>query len=216
VKTMSTAHKKAILARDGVIVFRPDSGDPVEVNMKLFDILWNTFGGTFTNNGYKLLDSHVRLIQGDGIDNEMMEKILATAEANGYSADNWVFGSGGGLLQKFDRDTLKFAIKASYAEKYGDVIGAHGRNIERFAINKNPTTQSGKKSKGGMLKLHKTYDSFMTISSLDSPETFNGYIDSLELVFENGEIKREQTFDEIREIANRYLQLERKEIKYAY
>lgn len=195
VKCMSTKYRNKILEREGTVVFRPDSGDPVEVNSRLIDILWDIFGGSYFN-GYKLLDSHIRLIQGDGIDIDMIDKILNMAKLKGFSADNWVFGSGGGLLQKFDRDTQKFAIKASYGEIKG----------KGFPISKDPVTSSNKKSKPGMLKLIGSIDNFMTISSDDNtPEQFNGYIDNLETVFENGEIKREQSFEEIRNISNKFL-----------
>jgi len=99
IKTMSERHRDAILSRNGTVVFRPDSGDPIKVNSKLIDILWNTFGGTMVN-GYRLLDSHVRLIQGDGIDKQMLLELIAMLMLKGFSLDNIVFGSGGGLLQK--------------------------------------------------------------------------------------------------------------------
>ena len=201
VKTMSTKYRKKIMEREGTVVFRPDSGHPVEVNARLINLLWNKFGGDYVD-GFKLLDSHVRLIQGDGIDINMIDQILHMGELKGYSADNWVLGSGGGLLQKFDRDTNKFAIKASYGEREvkGKVIG--------FPISKDPITSSGKRSKGGRLKLHNTGDSFMTFTSEDTGNMFDSYVDSLELVFENGEIKRLQTFEEIRNIADNYLKIE--------
>jgi nicotinamide phosphoribosyltransferase len=216
VKTMGTKHKEKILAREGTVVFRPDSGEPVEVNMKLVDILWNVFGGTYNNKGYKVLNPHVRLIQGDGIDIDMIEKILSTAKTNGYSAENWVFGSGGGLLQKFDRDTQKFAIKASYGTRR--VEGSHGYITQEFDLVKTPATSKSKRSKAGILKLHKTDDGFMTISSVSETKAqFNSYVDELEIVFENGEIKRYQSFDEIREIANNQLENEfKKEIETIY
>lgn len=209
VKTMSEKYKDRILAREGTIVFRPDSGDPVDVNVKLITTLWDIFGdsGSITKNGYKLLPSQVRLIQGDGIDLEMLDNILNTVTSLGFSAENWVFGSGGGLLQKFDRDTNKFAIKASYGEKDGDVVGAHGRNIERFTIQKNPVTSSSKKSKAGKLKLVRdsVNGEFRTITSADP--FFENAKDELELVFENGEIKRTQSFEEIRTLANSYIKV---------
>lgn len=207
VKTMSAKHKDKILNREGSVVFRPDSGDPVDVNVKLITTLWDIFGenGSITNNGYKLLPAQVRLIQGDGIDLETLDNILKTVTELGFSAENWVFGSGGGLLQKFDRDTNKFAIKASYGEKRGNVAGAHGHNIERFTIQKNPVTSSSKKSKAGMLKLVKdsVNGEFRTITSVDP--FFENAKDELEVVFENGEIKRTQSFEEIRALANSFI-----------
>ena len=219
VKTMGSKYKDKILARDGVVVFRPDSGDPVEVNMKLFDILWNTFGGTYNDKGFRVLDPHVRLIQGDGIvfdmEDSTINKILSMAKANNIAADNWVFGSGGGLLQKWDRDTQKFAIKASFGVR--KIEGSHGYVMKELDLVKTPVTSKSKRSKAGRLKLHPTSDSFTTISSADHTKPqFDAYMDALETVFENGEIKRLQTFDEIREIASQYLEVEMKKKSYAY
>lgn len=201
VNTMSTKYKREILAREGTVVFRPDSGDPVDVNVKLINILWNIFSeqGSITKNGYKLLPPQVRLIQGDGIDLNSLELILKTVTDLGFSAENWVFGSGGGLLQKFDRDTLKFAIKASYGETTFDTI------VSGFTIQKDPITSSGKKSKAGQLKLVKSnLDSgYFTVTS-EHPH-FETSKDEMELVFENGEIKRTQSFEEIRTLANSFI-----------
>lgn len=200
VDTMSKTHKDKILGRDGTVVFRPDSGDPIQVNLKLINTLWKNIGGDYTDDGYKLLNPNVRLLQGDGIDLETLTEFLSTMETNGWAADNWVFGSGGGLLQKFDRDTQRFAIKASFGEKEVD-----GKIVE-FSFSKNPKSDPTKKSKAGRLKLHRTTDSYMTISSFEeSAESFGGYVDSLETVFLNGEVTRTQTIDEIREISNGFM-----------
>lgn len=211
VKTMGEKFKDKILAREGTVVFRPDSGDPVDVNIKLFGILWNIFGGTYNEKGYKLLNSHVRLIQGDGIVFDMKDstinKILSMAKANNIAADNWVFGSGGGLLQKWDRDTQKFAIKASYGVRR--IEGSHGSALVELDLVKTPVTSKGKTSKSGLLKLHPHMNGFSTISSAENTkEQFSSYVDALEVVFEDGEIKRTQTFDEIRNIASQYLEVE--------
>lgn len=208
VNSMSENHKQRILDRDGTVVFRPDSGDPIDVNLQLIDILWKQFGeyGTVTSNGYRLLPPQVRLIQGDGIDNDMLDRILSAVTIKGYSAENWVFGSGGGLLQKFDRDTQKFAIKACYGEREVD-----GKTVG-FPIQKDPITSKGKKSKGGQLKLVKNVanNSFFTITS-EEDQHFDMTKDELEVVFENGEIKRYETFNEIRERVNSYLTITKEE-----
>lgn len=202
ITTMSERYRKLIISREGTVVFRPDSGDPVEINSKLIDILWDKFGGEYVN-GFKVLVPQVRLIQGDGIDRKKLEEILHMLELKGFSADNIIFGSGGGLLQKFDRDTCQFAIKASYGER--EVDG----KIIRFAISKDPITSKSKKSKPGILKLHKSGNKFTTLSSFDDDnEMFTMYTDELEIVFENGFIKREQTFSEIKELAEIYLEQE--------
>ncbi len=203
VGTMSKKFKNKILARQGTVVFRPDSGDPIEVNVKLINILWNIFGneGSITKTGHKLLPPEIRLIQGDGIDLKSLDQILKTVTDLGFSAENWVFGSGGGLLQKFDRDTLKFAIKASYGERIVD------GNRFGFNIQKDPITSSGKKSKAGELKLVKSFinDELITVTS--DNENFSNYEDLLEVVFENGEIKRTQQFEEIRTLANSFIKV---------
>src|SRR5690606_29645291 len=109
--------KDKVMNRDGRLVVRPDSGDPVSVNMQLLEIMWDKFGGKINDKGYKVLDDHVRIIQGDGIDRKMISTILDVAAENGYASENFVFGSGGALLQKWDRDTNKFAIKCSHMDK---------------------------------------------------------------------------------------------------
>lgn len=185
-----------IMKRAGTMVFRPDSGHPPQVISRLLDIMWNKFGGDYTQKSYKLLSPKVRLIQGDGIDYEMIKEILLMMKNKGFAADNIAFGSGGGLLQKFDRDTQKFAIKCSHA-----VID--GKNVDVF---KDPVTASGKVSKKGLLKLHKSGPSFSTISSATETEVmFNSYVDHLQPVFRNGELLIYQKFDDIRKTAASYL-----------
>lgn len=186
--------KENILQRDGRFVLRPDSGDPVEVVTKILDILWANIGGTYTPKHFKLLNTKIRVLQGDGIDYNMISHVLQAMENNKYASENIIFGSGGGLLQKFDRDTQKFAIKCSYA-----VIGGKEVNVQ-----KDPITSSGKKSKQGKLKLHHNgRGQFCTISSAEeTPEMFNSYIDSLETVFLNGENTKEYSLSEIRERLN--------------
>lgn len=175
--------KDQVLARDGVVVLRPDSGDPVQIVCRLLDILWEKFHGTFVK-GYKVLDPHVRLIQGDGIDSKMLWDILAAMEARGYSADNIAFGSGGGLLQRFDRDTARFAFKCSYSE-----IGIEGRDVY-----KDPRTDYSKQSKRGRLALVKRDGIFRTIREDElGPEEEN----LLKPVFMNGKILKRDKWSDI-------------------
>lgn len=187
--------REDILSRDGTLVVRPDSGDPVEVNSRIIDILWNKFGGDYSRKHFRVLNSHIRIIQGDGIELSTIEAILQMYKTKGFSSENIAFGSGGGLLQKFDRDTNQFAIKCSMAE-------IDDKEVNVF---KDPITSKGKASKKGRLKLHSHPNTggFSTFSSADMPSAqFNSYLDSLQVVFENGELKNTQTFDEIRKIAD--------------
>ena len=177
-----------ILNRDGTLVVRPDSGDPVTVLLKCLELLGNAFGYTTNEKGYKVLDPHVRIIQGDGIDREAIEDILDALEYHGWSADNLAFGSGGGLLQRFDRDTSKYAFKCSWIQVNGE-----GRDVY-----KDPVTSKGKKSKPGRLSLlHDPYKGYFT-----APEAAGGKgFDCLETVFEDGVLLRTQSLDEIRAIS---------------
>ena len=149
--------KAEILARNGKVVFRPDSGDPVKIICGDLDApadspafkgavecLWDIFGGTTTEKGFKVLDSHVGLIYGDSITLTRAEAILAGLKAKGFASSNVVFGIGSYTYQYATRDTFGFAVKSTY----GEVRGV-GREIY-----KDPKTDSGvKKSARGLLKV---------------------------------------------------------------
>ena len=186
--------KEEILNRDGVFVVRPDSGDPVETVMRLLYILMDKFGGEVNSKGYKVLNPKVRLIWGDGINLEGITQILEAMKEEFWSADNIVFGMGGGLLQKVNRDTQRFAFKCS----------AQCRNGVWYDIQKTPLDES-KKSKAGKLALIKEGDVYRTIESVQ-PELYSTLYevtgDVLETVFLNGEIVKEYTFDEVRKNAS--------------
>lgn len=175
-----------VLNRDGVLVIRPDSGNPVEVLSKILDILGVRFGFEVNGKGYKVLNPKVRIIQGDGIDHESVGVILAALELNKWSADNLAFGSGGGLLQKMDRDTQKFAFKCCAV----DVNGVW------YDVLKDPVTDPGKKSKAGRLALIKKDGAFATVR-MEDEEGENLLIP----VFRDGVLLEDQTFAEIRERA---------------
>jgi nicotinamide phosphoribosyltransferase len=133
-----------ISSRNGTLVIRPDSGEPTEVLPRILEILGQKFGYTKNEKGFKVLPDCVRLIQGDGITADSIKGILDSIIGAGWSTDNLSFGSGGGLLQKVDRDTLKFAFKCSYA-----VVNGEGRPVY-----KQPITDGGKASKSGRFESH--------------------------------------------------------------
>jgi nicotinamide phosphoribosyltransferase len=180
------ALRDRVLGRDGTLVIRPDSGDPATVLCRVLDILGEKFPTVVNAKGYKVLDSHVRLIQGDGIDFQTIGPILEAVTRHGWSADNLAFGSGGGLLQKLNRDTLKFAFKCALV-----LVG----DLER-EVYKRPITDQGKKSKSGRFKLVRRAGpagpSYATVKESD-PGT-----DELRVVFENGELVAPTTLAEIR------------------
>lgn len=185
------ALKDTILARDGMLVVRPDSGDPVTVILKCLEILGNKFGYEVNEKGYKVLNPKVRIIQGDGVDYDSIKAILEEMRQAQWSADNIGFGMGGALLQKVNRDTQKFAFKCS--------------NIIREGVSepvyKDPVTDKGKSSKKGKLKLtligSKEGTFFETISDKDT-NNFEGFTDVLKEVFLDGELKKEYNFEEVR------------------
>src|SRR5690349_11740082 len=185
-----TELKDLVLSRDGVLVIRPDSGDPVFTLLRVFDILLNKFGYTFNEKGYKVLPPQVRVIQGDGINVQSIRSIYGALKVNGISAENLVLGMGGALLQKVDRDTQKFAFKCSYAEVNGKPVDVQKHPVEVDSHGK--LTQSFKTSKAGQLKLIKTGQSYHTVRK----ETSTGYEDQMITVFENGEIINSVSFEE--------------------
>ena len=163
--------KDKVMERDGTLVIRPDSGDPLEVLPDLLSILGDSFGSTTNAKGFKVLPDQVRVIQGDGIDPASLDDILRRLKVAGWSADNIAFGSGGGLLQKdINRDTLKHAFKCSYMEMKGYEEG--------FDVYKDPITDPGK-------------------SSLRGRQDHEGLV----TVFENGELVALNTLEDMRERA---------------
>lgn len=185
--------KEDIKKRDGLTVIRPDSGDPITNVLFALESLEKHFGVTMNNKGYKVLNN-TRIIQGDGIDENMMWDILKTVHDNGYSADNIALGCGGSLLQgnshsSINRDTHKFAMKCSCIISNGNIIDVY----------KAPITDKGKVSKKGRLDLIKTESGQLKtvkISHLPLNE-YHPYT-VLQTVFENGKILKEYTLEEVR------------------
>jgi len=139
-----------------------------------------------------VLPSFLKVIQGDGISYDSLKKILSTLKESGWSTSNLVFGSGGSLLQRLDRDTQKCAFKCSYAEING----------MPFNVYKDPVTDPGKASKRGRLVLEKIGSDnpgFEYVTREEGSGDVNK--DVLVTVFENGELIREYSFDEVRENA---------------
>ena len=182
--------RQQVIDSGATVVIRPDSGDPVEVNRRLIEILGSKFGYTVNAKGFKVLNN-VRLIQGDGINELTVRSILGAFMAMGWSADNIAFGMGGALLQIVDRDTQKFAMKASSA-----CINGVWRDVV-----KDPVTDAGKKSKAGRVTLWQSGREYF--SSVEKPKTWTDYgvgdaTEVLEEVFRDGKLVKEITFDEVR------------------
>lgn len=176
--------KDSVMEMGGTLVVRPDSGAPTEVVPEAIERLMTKFGYTINSKGYRVLPSCVRLIQGDGVSLASIEAILQTLKARKISADNIAFGMGGELLQKVNRDTQKFAMKAS-------AICVHS---EWFDVYKCPITDPGKRSKRGRLALVKTHNGYQTIREDQLGQQDNQLIS----VFRNGELLIDLKFEDIR------------------
>lgn len=202
--------KEKILARNGKLVIRPDSGDPVDiicgkqgiftcssgkeynaVSKGVIELLWETFGGTVNEQGYKVLDSHIGAIYGDSITLERAEEICKRLELKGFASTNIVLGIGSYTYQYNTRDTFGFAMKATY----GEVDGV-GREIF-----KDPITDDGtKKSKKGLLQVN--MDDDLNIICLDQQTWEEEKTGMLKTVFLNGKLVKETTLEKIREKLN--------------
>lgn len=181
--------KEQVETMGGTLVVRPDSGNPLEVVPQALENLMDKFGYHTNSKGYRVLPDCIRLIQGDGVSLRSIEAILAVLEARGISADNLAFGMGGELLQKVNRDTQKFAMKAS-------AICVQG---EWRDISKDPITDPGKRSKRGRLALIRNNGQYQTIRE----DQLGLQPNLLVPVFRNGELLVQYSFDEIRARAGR-------------
>lgn len=187
---LCTELKQEIIDSGAKVVFRPDSGDMMEIVPALLKMQEEAFGYTLTSTGHKRIN-YVGLIQGDGISHTTLIELLDKVIALGYSADVIVFGSGGALLQKVNRDTLKFAQKACSILIDGEWKG----------IAKDPITDQGKKSKEGILTLGRN-QATGEIETLRIDDGFpEGYDDAHELVYYLGRLFNEITLDEVRQNA---------------
>lgn len=175
----------------GTLVVRPDSGEPVGIVLKTMRLLDEKFGSTVNSKGYKVLNN-VRVIQGDGINEDSIYRILKAITEDGFSVQNIAFGMGGALLQGVNRDTNAFAMKTSAIKVNGEMRDVY----------KDPVTDNGKRSKKGQLELIQTEDGYDTVRT----DTFifmdiEGVKQVLQTVFLNGEVTNLQTLAQIRTLS---------------
>jgi nicotinamide phosphoribosyltransferase len=187
--------KAEIIAGGGLLVSRPDSGNPVDTPVQVARILANKFGFTPNSKGYDVING-VRVIQGDGIDSDTIASIGRSLQLCGLAIDNIAFGKGGAGLQKVDRDTFSFAMKCSA------VLNQDGTWSDVY---KDPIA-GGKTSKRGRLGLYRTIEESLEAGEYIRRETLEtcriedgrGRENLLELVYQNGVLLRDQTLDQIR------------------
>ena len=181
--------KAEVEATGGTLVVRPDSGDASRVPVDTLVMLGEIFGFTTNEKGFKVLNPAVRVIQGDGITPETIRIILGRMEDLGWSAENMAFGMGAGLLQKVNRDTLRFAMKANARQD---------KDGEWHGINKNPKTDPGKASKRYRQAVVMENGAPVAVPLKDLGDREN----MLKPVWENGELLVDWKLSEIRDRAN--------------
>ena len=212
--------KDAIIAREGKLVIRPDSSpkSPVEILVGdedgmnygyseemglaavkgLVESLWDIFGGTISEKGYKILDSHIGAIYGDSITTERARLICEGLARKGFASINTVLGIGSYTYQYVTRDSFGWAMKATY----GEVMTKDGRNLE-IEIFKDPITDDGtKRSARGLLSVHKTEDG--TSYYMEDQRTWEQEkTGELKTVFKDGHLLRDVSLADIRESLNK-------------
>lgn len=196
--------KPEILAHNGCMLMRGDSGDCVEVVTKTVFKLWEEFGGTTNSKGYKVLDPHVKAIYGDSITVQRCEQIYKILMENGFACSNVALGVGSfsfqcieedGVLKPFTRDTFSSCIKATYCEI----------DDKPFPIFKNPKDGGFKKSQKGCCVVVKgSDDKLIYVDGRTWEEAHvsgeDAKVNLLQPVFKDGQLIKEQSLAEIRDI----------------
>lgn len=231
------ANKEAIMARDGKLVIRPDSGDPVDIicgsilheDRELYDLigctweasakgvielLWDTFGGTINEQGYKVLDSHIGAIYGDSINLERQEQIYERLAAKGFAATNIVLGVGSyQYIGSITRDSAGYAAKASWFEVEKEELSPNGDGTffphkikTAYNIYKDPVTDDGtKKSLKGLMSVHDIGDINTGGSKIVCREECTKEEEEqglLQIIYQDGQFFNQTTLTEIRERIN--------------
>jgi nicotinamide phosphoribosyltransferase len=191
--------KNDILARDGKLVIRPDSGDPVKIvcgdpegkthleRIGAVEALWATFGGKLNDKGYRVLNPHIGLIYGDAITLRRAEEIVTKLKEKGFASSNVVFGIGSYTYQYNTRDTFGFALKST-------LVVIDGKEIPIF---KDPKTDDGvKKSQKGRVIVMKDRNSFKAFDGFSLSDNISS--DELKEVYRDGKLLAEETFSDIR------------------
>jgi nicotinamide phosphoribosyltransferase len=195
--------KEEVLAREGKVVIRPDSGNPVDIicgnpnggnneeQKGVIELLWDTFGGTTNSKGYKELDTHIGAIYGDSITLDRAQQICEKLKQKGFASTNVVLGIGSFTYQYNTRDTFGFAMKATYGE-------VEGKGREIF---KDPITDDGtKKSAKGLIKIVKNNNAYQLVDQVNWEEEQKG---ELREIYRDGKLLIDENLNEIRKRVKR-------------
>lgn len=196
--------KDEVLSRDGKLVIRPDSGDPVDIicgtkreingvnpqEKGVVELLWDIFGGTINKEGFKVLDQHIGAIYGDSITTERAEQICKRLHDKGFASTNVVLGIGSFTYQFNTRDTFGFAMKATSVVVNG----------ERREIFKDPITDDGiKKSAKGLVKVDFVEGEYVLVDQVSVEEEQQG---ELKIIYKDGQFLNEVNLQEVRDRIN--------------
>jgi nicotinamide phosphoribosyltransferase len=194
--------KNVILHRDGKVVIRPDSGDPVKIicgdpdsdnplaKKGAIEILWDIFGGTVNDQGYKVLDPHIGCIYGDAITLTRCREICEKLAEKKFASTNVVYGIGSYTYNYVTRDTFGFALKSTSVTRSGQEIG----------IFKDPVTDPGsiKKSLVGRVAVMRDLADGNKLIAVDHQTSHSRLPNLFNTIFENGKVENFQTLSEIR------------------
>jgi nicotinamide phosphoribosyltransferase len=182
---------------DGHKISKFEEVVPTSEQLGLIECLWNTFGGTITEKGYKLLDSHIGAIYGDSINLQNAPEILERLKKKGFASTNLVFGIGSFTYQYSTRDTFYFALKATMVERGGKEI----------KLQKDPKTDSGiKKSLTGRVIVVEKDGKMIAIDNLTMEQQHEyEFVNLLKPVYEDGIFFNKQTLRQIRDKLESYL-----------
>lgn len=195
-----------ILAHDGCLLIRGDSGDCVEIVTQTVFELWAQFGGIINSKGYKVLDPHIKALYGDSITIQRAEMIYEILERNGFAAQNVSLGVGSfsmhcieehNVLKPFTRDTFSSAIKATYCEIDG----------KPYHIFKDPKTDrtagnNFKKSQKGCCLVTKVDGEYQFMDGLDWDIASNDPANELRTIFKDGKMVIDERLSDIRNRLN--------------
>jgi nicotinamide phosphoribosyltransferase len=201
------------MARDGKLVIRPDSGNPVDIicgkdlgcdsayygntltpeEKGVIELLWEVFGGTVNEQGFKVLDSHIGMIYGEAINQDNIKEIFSRLESKGFAASNCFFGQGSFSMQMVTRDTWGIALKCIAQQR-------NGKLVEIF---KDPITDDGiKKSAKGLTVVFKDSEGEYYLKDQASIKEVLSEENQLKVRFKDGKYFNKTTLTEIRQRIN--------------
>jgi nicotinamide phosphoribosyltransferase len=201
-------NKEQIMSREGKLVIRPDSGDPVDIicgeisnpgikptladgyhpkHIGVIELLWDIFGGTVNEQGFKVLDPHIGAIYGDSITLDRQIQIYERLAAKGFASTNIVLGVGSFTYQMNTRDTFGFAAKGAWFE-------ANGKGYD---IYKDPITDDGtKKSLKGLIMVDENQEVHTQCTEEQESQGI------LHTIYEDGQFLNQTTLTEVRNKIN--------------